>query len=200
MILDFLDFNPMDTIQLLFFLIPGFIFIKIYDRIAAYSRKLTIFEWSIYSITLSTIIYLISEKIFLTFDDGINFLDLYFIKLSTFLDLYFIMLTISLGSIILSGIVVKKMFRANETNIGAWQAFAQSHVKNAVVIMTITNHRFYGRLKNATIDFDNNQDIILHEPELLKKDGSTISMGTQIFFPKESVRYIIATEEPFTNS
>ncbi len=174
---------------MIFFLIPGFIFIKIYDKIAVYNRKLTTFEWSIYSITLSTIIYLISEKIFLTFDDGI-----------IFLDFYFIILSISLVLIIISALIVKTMFRANDTNVKAWNAFAQAHVKNAVVIMTTTNFRFYGRLKHATIDFDNNQDIILHKPELLKKDGSTISMGKQIFFPKESIRYITATEEPFANS
>ncbi len=125
----------------------------------------------------------------MTFDNGI-----------VFLDFYFIILTISFILIITSAIAVKLTFRANETNIKAWQAFAQAHVKNAVVVMTTTNFRFYGRLKNATIDFDNNQDIILHEPELLKKDGSSIQMGKQIFFPKESIRYITATEESFTNS
>ena len=157
----------------------GLLVIKIYDYFSKYSRKFSYFEWIVYSLPTSFILYFVTTLVLSSNFDLNEFL-FYYMG-------FFLFTMVIVADIVM---IIKYFFRSNYTTKDAWDLFAATYVKQHILINTIDQKRYQGYLKHATINYEKIEDVILGDPKLLD-DDETIPLGHEMFFPMKTIHSIL---------
>jgi len=156
--------------------------LKNFDYFSKYSRKFSYFEWVVYSLPVSFIVYFVTDFVLpITYD----------IEVFLFYYIGFFLLSLFLAFDV--GIFIKYFFRRKHTSKESWNSFVERNVSKFVILNTIDGKRYQGYIKHATINFEKTQDIILGNPALLESD-TRIEIGMEIFFPMKTIHSILAQE------
>lgn len=182
-----------DALVVVVLLVPGFITVKLFSRIAIFERKLSDFESTVYSLAVSLAIY-----VPFSFVTGLQNIDT--IRDSIFVpsNLGFLLL-LSVGSGVLVGVGVRRWARKSYKYGTPLDVLLQKLRKTGertlfAVIDTEDDTRFIGKFL-LTGSGEQPRDIALYEPYQIVSDAAghatQVSVGKELFVAEENVRRIM---------
>ena len=143
-------------------------------------------DFIIWCLIISGIFYISNFMIFNIFTEKLG--DLNFMEL-------FIINWIIIGIIILIITkMLKKKYKATQTNVSARTRIGERAIGKMVTVYTFDNKRYYGFLKNITSDPSQKGDIILGDVKFLGK-GEPVSIGDEMFFRESNIKRLLLMEE-----
>jgi len=164
--MDFSPGTPADYLDLLVFIIPGFVGVKLYSYFSYYEKQMSSFNTAYYSLVIGVASYLVAHLI--SESSGADPLWVFAATLGV----------AGLGAVCV-GFSKRRLVNRYMVRNSAWDNFILRERGQYIRVKTADGKSVYGWLKSASADVHVNHDIVINDPFIVR-GGREVILGSSM--------------------